>query len=226
MRNTKVTGGSWLIFSNVWFGPGFSKVCQAGKSVLLTPLFPYFHLLLISQESHISSSSVYFYYVLSPSSLLPHPFPSFSTGWYFCSLNSGFRAHALSSWSHICHICQYLHYCSIKHVVFSAFHASKWVKTGSQQRERQSTAAQHIHCWTLKSLLRWGRKQVGILFLRCWTMCRVQKGPICKDTPMSQSHHLSCSLPPTHHLQRKMICFLPSEGLGCGLGREEKQLYK
>lgn len=136
MRNAKVTGGSWLIFSNVQFGPGFSKVCQAGKSVLLTPLFSYFHLLLISQESHISSSSVYFYYVLSPSSLLPHPFPSFSTGWYICSLNSGFRAHTLSSWSHICHICQYLHYCSIKHVVFSASHASKRVKTGSQQRGR------------------------------------------------------------------------------------------
>lgn len=219
MEDAKVTGEPWLIFSNVRFGPGFSKVHKAGKSVLLTPLFPYFHLLLISQESCIFSSSVYFHYLLSPSNLLPHPSPSFSTGCYFCSLNSGLRAHALSRWSLICHICQCLRCCSIKRVVSSASHASTRVKAGSQQREWQSTAMQRMHCWTMRSLLRQGRKQVSILFLQCQTTCRVQKGPICKVTPASQSHHLSCSPPPTYCLQRKMFCFVLSKGLGCGLGR-------
>lgn len=151
--DAEVTGGPWLIL-NMGFTPGFDKVHQAGKSVLLTPLFPYFHMLLISQESHIFSSSNYFYNVLSLSNLLPHPPSSFSTGCYFCSLNGGFRACALSWRSLIRHICQYLHCCSIKHVAFSASHASTWVKAGSHEREGQRTAVQRIRCWTLVSLLR------------------------------------------------------------------------
>lgn len=38
--DSKLTGWSWLILSSSRFGPGFSKLCQAGKSALPIPVFP------------------------------------------------------------------------------------------------------------------------------------------------------------------------------------------
>lgn len=183
------TGESGLTFANMLCGPSFNKVHQAGKPMFLAPWFACFHLLLISLENCIFFSSVYLDHILPPSNLLPHPLP-FLFCCNFCSLKSGFGAHAVTWGSLKCHVGQYFHCFWIKCCVFSVSPPWTWVEAGRAAEHSKAALTQsHLsHAGRNRSALGSGD---------------------------------------TKHLQRKIFCFLLSEGLGFwGLGKEEQQFYK
>lgn len=144
-KDGEATGRSWLILSNVRFGPSFTQAYQARK---ISPSYSFVS--LFSSAAHFlgepavpsppltTSATFSLHLLFCP--IPPSPFPLVAA-----SLNGGFRAHTLSWWLLIYRISQYLCHHSIKCMVFSSSHASTQVKAGSQQRERQGDSnAAHV----------------------------------------------------------------------------------
>lgn len=178
-KDGEATGRSWLILSNVRFGRSFTQAYQARKISA-----SYSFVSLFSSAAHFLGEPAVPSPPLTPSATFslhllfcpipPSPFPLVAA-----SLNGGFRAHALSWWLLICHISQYLCYHSIKCIVFSASHASRQVKAGSQQRERQGDSnAPH-------ALLDQARKETGQCFVLMMLNNMQGAGETDKQSPIT-----------------------------------------